>query len=186
MEWQYKVSGPLSQEGQQINVKMIWREFRGWTLESVAAMCANFQAESGLNPWRYEKDDPTTNPDSNKSGFGLAQWTPRNKLIRWAESYDPPLDWKNGSVQCRRIKYEMREGLQWGKTSAYPISFEEFSKSRKPPGYLAYAFMYNYERPADKNQPWRIDYANKWFNYLGGIRAPGKMPLWFMVDRYIL
>lgn len=186
MAWVYQQKGPLSMEGQQQNALMIWRNFRGWTLESVSAMIGNSQAESGLNPWRYERDNPNTDPDSNISGFGLWQWTPRNKLIRWANSYDPPLNYKDGDVQCRRIKYEMREGIQWYKTTQYPMSFEEFSQSQLDPGTLAYAFMYNYERPKNKEQPWRKDYARQWFNFLGGVRPRTKMPLWFMVDRELL
>lgn len=71
-----------------------------------------------------------------------------------------------------RIIYELENNLQWIATSEFNFSFEEFSKSTDTPYNLAMAFLANYERPADPNQPSRGSQANEWFEYLDGVIPP--------------
>lgn len=68
-----------------------------------------------------------------------------------------------------RILYEVENNIQWIATSTYNYSFYEFTQSTDTPYNLALAFLANYERPADPNQPARGMQAEYWYEYLGGI-----------------
>lgn len=54
----------------------------------------------------------------------------------------------------------------------YNYSFEDFTHSIDTPYNLAMAFLTNYERPLDPNQPSRGIQAQEWFEFLGGIIPP--------------
>lgn len=54
----------------------------------------------------------------------------------------------------------------------YNYSFEDFTHSTDTPYNLALAFLANYERPADPNQPIRGTQAQAWYQFLGGIIPP--------------
>lgn len=79
-----------------------------------------------------------------------------------------------------RIIYEIENNLQWIATSAYNFSFEEFSKSELSPYELGLAFLSNYERPADPNQPLRGTQAEFWFEFLGGVITRKKKNKWLL------
>ena len=68
-----------------------------------------------------------------------------------------------------RIIYEVENNIQWIATSIYNYSFYEFTQSNDTPYNLALAFLANYERPADPNQPARGTQAEYWYEYLGGL-----------------
>lgn len=68
-----------------------------------------------------------------------------------------------------RIIYEVENNIQWIATSTYNYSFYEFTQSTDTPYNLALAFLANYERPADPNQPARGTQAEYWYEYLGGL-----------------
>lgn len=68
-----------------------------------------------------------------------------------------------------RIIYEVENNIQWIATSTYNYSFYEFTQSNDTPYNLALAFLANYERPADPNQPARGTQAQYWYEYLGGL-----------------
>ena len=68
-----------------------------------------------------------------------------------------------------RILYEVENNIQWIATSSYNYSFYEFTQSTDTPYNLALAFLANYERPEDPNQPARGTQAEFWYEYLGGI-----------------
>lgn len=157
-EWISK-DGPLTIEEMKTNASNIWEFFKteGWTLNAVCAMLGNMQSESSINPSRWENDDVGNMDD----GFGLVQWTPARNYIDWAGS-----NYKDGNRQCERIIYELENGIQWYATPEYDLTFSEFSKSTATPRYLAMAFINNYERPFDSNQPIRGDQAEFWYNYL--------------------
>ena len=73
-----------------------------------------------------------------------------------------------------RIEYELANGLQYYPTDAYPLPFAQFKVSTYSPEYLALAFLNNYERPADYNQPNRMTQARAWYDFLeGGPVDPG-------------
>lgn len=170
----------LSKSEMENNASLIWAFLggKGWTKEAVAGLLGNFEKESSVNPGIWQ--DLTEN---YQAGYGLAQWTPATKYIDWAGS-----GWQgNGNKQLQRLIYEKDNGIQWITTSAYPLEFSEFTTSTRTPEYLAYVWMYNYERPADYDQPERKSYARAWYNYLRGEPTPpptptpgGKLPVWLL------
>lgn len=174
----------LTQAQMEENATYFWETIQttelGWTLNAVAAMLGNMQTESTINPGIWEGLD-----DSNpENGYGLVQWTPSTKYTEWCtqNGYD-----KAGMVPAiLRILYEQENSIQWYATESYPMSFAEFLGSTSSDiETLAYAWMYNYERPASLDQPQRKTQARAWYNYLAGITPPTptpttskKMPLW--------
>ena len=153
----------LSAAEMAVNAEYIWYKLTaaGWTQPSVAAILGNMESESTINPAIWENLTVNVN-----NGFGLVQWTPSTKFTLWAAGNGYELTDIDG--QLARINYEVENGLQWIETDAYPISFEEFKNSYAPPEMLAQAFLLNYERPADQNQPNRSTQALAWFNKFNG------------------
>lgn len=68
-----------------------------------------------------------------------------------------------------RILYEVQNNLQWIATTQYNYSFYQFTQSIDTPYNLAMAFLTNYERPLDPNQPIRGTQAEYWYQFLGGL-----------------
>lgn len=155
----------LTADEMQINATYIYQRLRlaGWSVEAIAATLANMQAESGINAGVYESLDAT----SETNGFGLVQWTPNTKYKTWADANGYAYNDIDG--QIARILYEVEHGLQWIETDTFPLSFEDYTKAVTDVGTLAYVFMYNYERPADLNQPVRQLYAEAWYTFLQNI-----------------
>lgn len=183
-EWISVVSRPLTRAEQEVNATYIYNWFgsKGWTVNAIAAILANFQAESSINPGRYQGDDPSG------SGWGLAQWTPRKKYTDWCD--ERGLVWSDMPSALLRIEYEMENGIQFGKTDEFPITFKEFSQSTESPYTLATVFLRNYERPASvlydpdsetyeehlekKAKAYAARGANgdRWYEFLTGLPAP--------------
>lgn len=164
----------------------------GWSLNAIAAMLGNMQSESTINPGIYEGLDDT----SSTNGFGLVQWTPNTKYKTWADENGYGSDYGDIVAQTIRIQYEVDNGLQWISTDEYPLSFKEFTTSTESPEYLAQAFLYNYERPANLDQPARSTQAREWLEYIqqsnpdtpstpstGGKRKMSKVLLYFAGTR---
>lgn len=169
----------LSASEQQNNATIIWTLLgrQGWSVNAVAALLGNMEAESTINPAIWEN----LNSGNLDGGFGLVQWTPATNYINWAGA-----DWdSNYDKQIARILYELENGLQYYPTARFPETFREFSTSEKSPYYLGGAFVINYERPADQSES-VIDYrgrlAEKWFEYITTLPAPDalKIPVWLL------
>lgn len=142
----------------------------GWSISATAAMLGNMESESGINPGIYEGLDDT----SDTNGFGLVQWTPNTKYKTWADDKGYIYDDIIGQVY--RILYEVENGLQWINTDTYPLSFTAFTTSEESPEYLAQAFLYNYERPANLDQPNRSTQAREWFNFIHSFNPGSPTP----------
>lgn len=172
----------LSRSQMEYNAWAFYRKMSGWTINAICGMLGNMQSESGINPgiWQSLRENWWS------GGFGLVQWTPASNYWEWAEQWcqeqddwaidhdlDPPR-YAPGDMepQVARINYELETGIQYYQTSTYPISFQKFKESTASPYYLAMAFLYNYERPYDKNQPQRGRQANEWYTYLTGSEPP--------------
>lgn len=158
----------LTLEEMQINATYIyWYLFnRGWTLNAIAGMLGNMQTESWINPGVWQNFAVNVGP-----AFGLVQWDPFTKYTNWcAERGLDPADMDSA---LQRIEYELENGLQYIPTSGYPETFAEFKISTKEPYYLGMAFLLNYERPGDQNQPHRGTQAEYWYTYLSGIDISG-------------
>lgn len=99
---------------------------------------------------------------------GLVQWTPYTKYTDWIvnQGFSDPSEM---DANLYRIIYEVENNIQWIATSTYNYSFYEFTQSTDTPYNLALAFLANYERPADPNQPTRGTQAEYWYEYLGGL-----------------
>lgn len=182
-DWIMIESRPLTMAEMENNAEIIWNFFGslGWTINAVSAMLGNMEAESTINPGRWEGD----NVGNLSGGFGLVQWTPATKLRVWISETYASVDFTNGYFQMERIKYEHDYGGQWIKTSKYPLTFQEWSISEKPPAYLAEAFLINYERPGDQSDSvkrYRGALAEKWYTVLTGLPAPHyfRLPVWLL------
>ena len=160
----------LSQAEMENNAKYIWYYLsgKGWTINAVAGMLGNMQTESTINPGIWESLDS----GNTSGGYGLVQWTPATKLIYWCDNNG--LNYQDIAAQLQRIEYELANGIQYYPTKNYPETFAEFKKSTKDPYYLGMAFLANYERPAVANQPKRGQQAEKWYEFLTGLPAPGQ------------
>lgn len=163
----YNSSAPLNQTQMEMNATYISISLQnsGWTLESICGMLGNMQVESSINPGRWENDSVGGDPTGH--GYGLVQWTPYTNYTDWATNNgysDPSV--MDGNLA--RINYELANNIQWIPTIQYPMSFQSFKESTASPDILALAFLANYERPADPNQPIRGEYALAWYNYLKG------------------
>ena len=159
-------SGPLTEEQMKVNAKYIYSYLKseGWTLNAIAGMLGNMQAESTINPGRWESEDIF----NYSKGFGLVQWTPATKLLYWSFDllYEDP-----STMDCNlhRILYEVENNLQWIATTNYNLSFKEFTTSTNSVDYLSKAFLLNYERPADQSenvQNYRASLSTNWYTYL--------------------
>lgn len=162
----------LSLEEMTVNAQYIldYLGGRGWTKNAVCGMLGNMQTESTINPAIWQNLD-----SGNMSmGFGLVQWTPASKYIDWANANSFPYEEMDSNL--KRIEYEVEAGLQWSATGDYPLSFQEFKISTETPEYLGQAFLRNYERPADQNQPARSTQARYWYDNLTGEGSAGSKP----------
>lgn len=173
---------PLTRSEMTENANYIYSflSARGWTKESIAGMLGNMETESTINPGRWQNDF-----EHPSNGFGLVQWTPSTNYTAWATNNGYEHDDIDG--QLIRLDYEIDNGLQWIPTSSYPMSFAEFKVSTRSPEELAQAFLLNYERPQNQNQPSRSTQARNWFDTIegGGGTVPDGVQLAEMPIDYI-
>ena len=135
---------------------------RGWTINAIAGMLGNMESESTINPGIWQNLAVDVGP-----AFGLVQWDPYTKYTSWCA--ERGLDPAAMDSALKRIEWELENSEQYYPTSEYPETFAEFKKSTKDPYYLGMAFLRNYERPAEPNQPQRGQQAEYWYTYLSGI-----------------
>lgn len=161
---------------------------KGWTVNAIAGMMGNMQVESTVNPGIWQNLTP--NPSL---GWGLVQWTPSTNFTDWATANGYAND--DGDAQLKWIDEVTVSVGQWIATTEYPESFAEFKASEQTPEYLAYAFMNDFERPADRDQPDRLINARYWFDWWNGSPVPPpnpnpepdwkrSMPIWFAMKKY--
>ena len=158
----------LTEPEMQINARYIAGEFikkHGWSLNAVAGMLGNMQAESTINPgiWQQLKDD------RKDFGFGLVQWTPSTKFTNWAKERGK--NYLDIDVQIERIILEVKNEIkQWESAkNSFDMSFYEYSTAVLPPEKMSEIFLLSYEKPDVKNQQVIIkrgNYAIDWYEYL--------------------
>jgi GH25 family lysozyme M1 (1,4-beta-N-acetylmuramidase)/predicted secreted protein len=150
-----------------------------WTAQAVCGMLGNMQTESQINPGVWQNLDAT----NTSGGFGLVQWTPSTTLTNWANNLK--LDPKSMYTQLRRIIYELENGLQFYPSSYSSMTFKQYIASTDTPANLAYVWLNNYERPANRDQPDRQTQATNWFNTLDfkGLDSPPAFGGW---SNYVL
>lgn len=157
----------LNSEEMNNNAEILWTAMQSmrWSDWAIAAILGNMQTESTLNPGIWQNLDEGW----LKGGYGLVQWSPATKLFSWVDENGYAHDDYNG--QLARIEWERANGEQYYSTSAYPLSFDEFLHYEPKDGktdeeackYLAAAWVKNYERPKNQNQPQRGVQAWRWF-----------------------
>lgn len=154
----------LSQAEMETNARYIWNYLgsRGWSRNAVAGMLGNMQTESTINPGIWQGLNDGVGP-----AYGLVQWDPYTKYTTWCA--ENGLDPAHMDSALKRIEYELENGLQYYPTPSYPETFAEFKTSTASPYYLGMAFLANYERPKNPDQPARGTQAEKWYTFLGGI-----------------
>lgn len=186
--------------------------FKGWTLQSISAMCGNIMEESRFNPALLEQGVPY--PPEGK-GTGLVQWTPYGdrytKINPLHEVFNalgyPWSDYSNGNYQCDAIyaEFEQSTGIKdWGidpqwypslAPAQYRMNWNDFIKSTGDVGHLASVWEACYERPASVH-PERQEYARRWYDILKRIdpKPPGYdtgkekkkgMPLWMKINYHL-
>lgn len=168
----YSESIALTQSQMEVNAEYIYNYLKheGWSTNSIAAILGNMQAESSINPGRWQSD--RVGGDSSGHGYSLVQWTPYTKYTEWCTSngYSDPSEMDSALA---RIRYEVENNIQWIGVGQYSdMSFNDFSKSSESVGTLAKAFLLCYERPADQSeavQNFRSSLAEAWYSYLTGL-----------------
>ena len=126
----------------------------------------NMQSESSINPGRWQSDVVAPS-DPTYAGYGLVQWTPYTKYTNWVVGDPSTID-----NNISRIIYEVENNVQWIATTEYNYSFREFTQSTDRAFNLGMAFLANYERPLEPDQPIRGTQAEYWYQFLGGITPP--------------
>lgn len=174
----FNSSNALTQAQMETNATYIYSYLtsKGWTTNSIAAMLGNMQAESTINPGRWQGNNVGGGP-----AYGIVQWDPFSKYINWATSngFSDPSEMDSNLA---RIIWEVENKQQWYGTGNYSgMSFEEFATSSEPVSYLAVGFLLCYERPADQSesvQNYRSSLAEAWYTYLTGVTPtpPGPEP----------
>lgn len=179
----------------QNNATIIFNELlkNGFTVESICGLLGNTGGiytlgESSINPGIWQNLTP--NP---ALGFGLFQWTPSTNYTNWADVNG--YDHDDGYGQLDWLINQTVPTGQWIPTSDYPETFNEFKASTKDPEYLAYVFLNNFERPANRNQPDRQRNARYWYEWYTNSYVPpenppqnggewvASMPVWMMIKR---
>ena len=138
--------------------KFLKRIVGGWTIQSIAAMCGNWEVESSINPGIWENLDY----GNTSGGYGLVQWTPATKLINWAAPRQ--LDITDMATALLRIDWEAENQQQW--TTTLPMSFTEFKHSTQSPYLLAQYFCRYYENPTSPDLNDRGQRGERWYNFL--------------------
>lgn len=172
----FNESEPLTSEEMHKNAQYIYEVLKyiyGWSGEAIAGMLGNIQAESSINPGRWQGDNVNVGP-----AYGLVQWDPFTKYTEWCaeQGFSDPSEM---DANIERIIYEVENRIQYYATPDYPESFAEFTTSTQTPYYLACAFAWNYERSAvvlwgteeeqEALRQQRGGNANYWYEYLTGL-----------------
>lgn len=162
-------SAALSEAEQQQNALyiLVYLKQKGWTANAIAATLGNMQAESSINPGRWQNDDV----GNTENGYGLVQWTPATKYIDWCTDKDYS-DYSTMDSNLSRLIYEVENNIQWIGTGDFSeMSFSDYATSNLTVSELAKAFLLCYERPADQSdsvQSYRATLAESWYSYLSG------------------
>ena len=159
----YSTNAWLTATQQAVNAKYIWQALKtkGWSENAIAGLLGNTHVESSHNPGIYEG----LKAGNMSGGFGLVQWTPASGLHNWANGLG--LTPSNMDTQLKAIDEDVLSG--WIATGNYNLTFAQFKKSTQTPEWLAQAYLLNFERPYNQNQPARSTHARYWYNQLKGV-----------------
>lgn len=193
--WHAKVRGEYARTSNEAieNAKLIYQYLGslGWTLNAVCGLLGNIGKESGYNPWRWQGDKvgaTTGSPWTNK-GYGFVQFTPAGNYInssiaKSADGYAPNFSDKSGNAsdaeaQLYCISTNFNGGYFINPKYNFPLTWTEFKASTEDAGYLAKAWLHNYERPKDQGtsvENVRAEEAEYWYEILSGETPPTPTP----------
>lgn len=185
MSWPFITSNSgLDLAGMTLNATYIVNYFtqkpvgEAWTMNAICGVLGNMQAESTINPGRWEGG----NVGNTAGGFGLVQWTPTTKFSDWATA-NGYHDHTHMNGQVARIDWEVANNVQWYNNP--PMTLYEFTQSNLPPYDLAMLFLKHYEIPLEPNQPQRGENANMWYEAFTGFMPdpPAKEYDFFLINR---
>lgn len=183
--------GAITEEETQNNANICIGLLSAYDDNAVAALLANWELESGINPGREEVGG---------NGYGLIQWTPIDTLITHAQvlGLSP---YTNGGVQVQVAIAEVTgnpasvnewyssEGFisNYYNSGATPdmigVTGEQFLKNEMQwsADKLAVLYMSARERPSydpeTNHYQQRMESALKWLEYMGGVIPPHDRPI---------
>lgn len=179
----------------------------GYTIDAQAGMMGNMQAESGMNPWRWQGDRYNLS-----GGYGLYQFTPARSYIPGCKDvagYAPNLSTSqitsgaqpsDGYAQltvfnedrlgkwvstCWRPYWDREEYWElWGVRTHVLDTWgngERISLSQfktiDDPYHAAFCFLACYEGPAVPNMDTRWQFTQEIYTYLTGDTPPPEPPI---------
>lgn len=183
--------GAITEEETRNNANICIGLLSAYDDNAVAALLANWELESGINPGREE---------DGGSGYGLIQWTPIGTLITHAQTLGLS-PYTNGGVQVQVAIAEVTgnpasvnewyssEGFitNYYNSGATPdmigVTGEQFLKNEMQwsADKLAVLYMSARERPSydpeTNHYQQRMESALKWLEYMGGVVPPHGKPI---------
>lgn len=178
----------LSQSEMENNAREVWAWWHsiGGTRESCAALLANMQQESTINPALPEQGRGTfVDIITWPYGYGLIQWTPCNQYYSLFSAQG--LDIADPTDQLRWLNYECQAGRgYYYNNPSYTYRYwtwEEFKAASNPSDVadLTECFCWSRERPAYEYAALetRKQNAARWYTFLGGV-VPSRLPIWLL------
>lgn len=158
----YQSNTVLDEYGPEMtgNAYMVYQFFSsiGFSYAAIAGLLGNMQAESGINPGRWQ--------DGTGPGYGLVQWDPASKYRNWATSQgiDMNDDDQNGDGQCTYVNMGEQVG-QWGPYNGYSYTWAEFA-ALDSWHEATLAFLWEFEKPSRPHTENRLIYAEYWYNII--------------------
>lgn len=147
-------------ENMTANAFMVWQFFKdlGFSAASIAGLLGNMQAESTINPGRWQ--------GGSGPGYGLVQWDPASKYRNWANSQGIDMNDadENGNGQCTYVNMCEQVG-QWGSYGGYSYTWAQFSQLTDW-NEATLAFLYQFERPSVPHTADRLRYAEHWYEII--------------------
>lgn len=149
------------------NSRGVWKALRaaGWNQAAAAGIMGNMQYESGFSPTVIQGGSHGSPAQAGSRGYGLVQWTPASKIAHMLNGRAPTV-----GNEVAALTGELRSGYG---------SLVHRMQGTKSPVNAAMAFLHEFERPANPNQPQRGLAATAWFNRFaraadGGGRLQGR------------
>jgi surface antigen len=147
-------SQALNTDQQKVNATYIakYLSAAGWSLNAIAGVLGNMEAESSLNPGRWQSEAV----GSTSAGYGLIQWTGSTIHTDWNGLNGR--DYSTMDVNLEHLNTEAKHGTSWiskqkmlnglglGTLDPVDLSYSTFIKSTSTPFNLASVFAFYRER----------------------------------------
>lgn len=153
----------LSYEEALNNAEIVFSVAKNWgmTKEAICGLLGNMWRESHVNPGLGEEGG---------TGYGLTQWTPKEKLLQRLAVLGLS---DNGDNQLKVLERELSDGAnnsgspfsQWYDNGSYTL--DAFKKTTDI-DFAVEAFCWGYERPGVPAMEERKEYARKFYADLTG------------------